>query len=319
MSSFEQSRNEIGCVFRDIKPIEVFEYPNQASKIIWSVNSNNILQISSQIIEFITNNKISIQMSLRLIDGISLVRVKDIKILTELYQKILNEFSCIIKPNNEKLATLLHYKGFKFENFEPKMKEEEIMNLYSTESPLYYIAWDKVDDLKSKFPNLDINNVIDHKIIPLDCAIKYGSELCFNFFKNLGAEYTNESEKYAVQGGNENIFMQMIEDGKSFNNMISTALDYRNYEIAEYLKSNFAQTPDSIAESMYFVNYDVASYLLTNGEDINKCYILFLFLFNIDLLDSLSFHIYHCLILFSFFSYLTLIYWILFLFIFIII
>ncbi|EAX97307.1 hypothetical protein TVAG_123570 [Trichomonas vaginalis G3] len=160
--------------------------------------------------------------------------------------------------------------------------KEEILNLYSTETPLYYIQWDKVDDLKSKFPNLDIKKEIN-KITPLDCSIKYGSELCFNYFKNLGALYTNYSEKYAVQGGNSSIFMQMIEDGKSFDNMINTALDYRNYEIAEYLKSNFGQTFDSIAESMYFGNYDVASYLLSNGEDINKIYILFIFTFFIAL------------------------------------
>ena len=96
--------------------------------------------------------------------------------------------------------------------------------------------------------------------------------MCFIYLKNLGAQYTRYSERYAIQGGNINIFMQMIEDGKSFDNMINTALDYRNYEIAEYLKSNFGQTPDSIAESMYFGNYDIASYLLSNGEDINKIY-----------------------------------------------
>ncbi|EAY00408.1 hypothetical protein TVAG_114120 [Trichomonas vaginalis G3] len=279
MSSSEQPKNENWCIYSDLKPIKVFEYPDQATKIIWVVNPNNILQISSQIIELITTYKITLQMALYLIDVISKIRVKNIKLFTELYKKILNEFSCIIKPENERLATLLYYKGFDFENFEPEMKEEEILNLYSTESPLYYIAWDKVNDLKSKFPNLDIIKKIDYQITSLDCAIKYGSELCFNYLKNLGAKYTKHSEEYAVQGGNNNIFMQMIEDGKSFDNMINTALDYRNYEIAEYLKSNFGQTFDSIAESMHFGNYDVASYLLSNGGKINKNYILFLFIF----------------------------------------
>ncbi|EAY14112.1 hypothetical protein TVAG_351600 [Trichomonas vaginalis G3] len=182
----------------------------------------------------------------------------------------------MIKPKNDKLASLLHYKGFRFENFRPYKKEEEILNLYSIESPLYYIAWDKVDDLKRKFPNLDINKNID-EFTPLDCALNYGSELCFNYLKNLGAEYTNNSEKYAVQGGNESIFMHMIEEGKSFDKMINIALRYRHNEIAEYLQSNFGQTPDSIAQSMYFGNYDVASYLLSNGANINDIYILFLF------------------------------------------
>ncbi|EAY04750.1 hypothetical protein TVAG_288920 [Trichomonas vaginalis G3] len=200
MSSSEQSKNETGCGFSDVKPLEVFEYPSQASKIIWSVNSENIIQISSQIIELITNNKIPIQMATYLIDTFSQMRVKDIKIFTELYQLVSNEFSYIVKPENIRLATLLHYKGFKFENFEPKMTEEDVFNLYSTESPLYYIVWDKVDELKSKFSNLDINQKI-YETTPMDYAIIYGSELCFNYLKNLGAKYTNYSEEYAVQGG----------------------------------------------------------------------------------------------------------------------
>ncbi|EAY21652.1 hypothetical protein TVAG_014190 [Trichomonas vaginalis G3] len=177
---------------------------------------------------------------------------------------ISDEFSYIYEPKNNRLESM--YFG----------------NLYSTESPLYYIAGDKVDELKSKFPKLDINKSLND-ITLLDCAIKYGSELCFNYLKNLGANYTSNSEKYAVQGGNKDIFMQMIEDGESFDNMINTALKYRNYEIADYLKSNFGQTFDSIAESMYFGNYDIASYLLTNGADINKLYNLFLFIFIIVL------------------------------------
>ncbi|EAX88553.1 hypothetical protein TVAG_309840 [Trichomonas vaginalis G3] len=302
MLSSEQLKNEEGCDFGDIKPDEALKYPNQASKLIWNVNSDNILQTSSLIIEFIKSNKISSKMTLYLIDNFSQIRDKDIKLFTELHKKILNKFSCLIKPKNEKLAMLLYYRGFKFENFESEMKEEEILNLYSTESPLYYIAWDKVDDLKGKFPNLDINEEIDYEITPLNCAIKYGSELCFNYLKNLGAKYTGYSEMCAVQGGNKNIFMQMIEDGISFDDMINTALDYRHYEIADYLKTNFGQTPDSIAESMFFGNYDVASYLLSNGEDINKIYIIFNFIFIVVLWNSLSFHIFHCFIEFSQYS-----------------
>ncbi|EAY01448.1 hypothetical protein TVAG_490360 [Trichomonas vaginalis G3] len=336
MSGSEKQTNEIECNFMDLKPIEVLKYPSQASHIIWYLDSNYILQESTKIVDFINENKISVQMAIYLIDIFSQIRVKDIKLFTEFYQMISNEFSYITKPKNEKLATLLYYNGFEFENFEPKMeeedilnlistefpfynsewdeiddhkckslnldfilKEEKILNLYSTESPLYYIAWDKVDDLKCKFPNLNFDKEIDGEFTPLDCAIFYGSELCFNYLKNLGAKYTDNSEKYAVQGGNTNIFMQMIEDGKSFDNMINTALAYRHFEIAEYLKSNFGQSPNSIAESMYYGNFDIASYLLSNGANINDVYILFLFIFVIVLWNFISFQIYRCLIIFS--------------------
>ncbi|EAY20089.1 hypothetical protein TVAG_365970 [Trichomonas vaginalis G3] len=169
------------------------------------------------------------------------------------------------------------------------MKEEEILNLYPAESPLYYIAWDKVDDLKSKFPEFDINQTINNEITSLDCAIKYGSESCFNHLKKSGANYTNNSEKYAVQGGNQNIFKQMIEEGKTFDKMINTALDYHNFEIAGYLKSKFGQFPNSVTGSMNFGNFNIVSYLLSNGADINKIEILFIFTFTIVLWDSLLF------------------------------
>ena len=123
--------------------------------------------------------------------------------------------------------------------------------------------------------------------------------MCFNYLKNLGAEYTKYSEKYCVQGGNKEIFMQMIEEGKTFDYMINAALDYRHYEIAKYLESNFKQTFDSIAESMYFGNYEVASYLLSNGGKINNTYNLFLFIFINVLVYSFSFDIYHYFLIYT--------------------
>ncbi|EAY22590.1 hypothetical protein TVAG_036150 [Trichomonas vaginalis G3] len=199
MSHSDQPKNENGCDFSHLKPSEVFEYPSQASKIIWGVNSNNISEVSSQIIEFITTSKITIQMAIHLIATFSLIREKDIKLFAELYFNISNKFSCNYKPTNRNVATLLYYNGIKFEGFEPRKKKGEILNIFSKESPLYYIAWDKVDELKSKFPKLALNREIDYIFTPLNCAIKYGSELCFNYLKNMGAKYNISSPRLAVQ------------------------------------------------------------------------------------------------------------------------
>ncbi|EAX92610.1 hypothetical protein TVAG_178870 [Trichomonas vaginalis G3] len=307
MSSPELVASEEYQDLSNNKPNETFEYPDQATKAILGVNSSNILEISSQIIEFIKTNKISIQMTLYLIDSFSKIRLKNIEFFAELYQMISNKFSCNIKPNNNSLANLLHYKGFIFENFRPNQKQEKIINLFSKGSPLYYIAWDKIDELKNTYPNFDTNKEIKG-MTPLDCAIKYGSELCFNFLKNMGAKYTNNSSIYAIQNGNKNIFMQMIDDGQTFDNMIHTALEYHNIEIAEYLKSNFGQHLDSIADCMHFGNFDIASYLLTNGSDVNRIYNFFLFMSFIVLQNSLSYYIDCCLNAFFFFSYLLLFY-----------
>ncbi|EAY22443.1 hypothetical protein TVAG_379220 [Trichomonas vaginalis G3] len=277
-------------LFLEPKPIEVFEYPNQVSKIIWDINPSNLAESSSQIVNLITGKKISIQMVLFLIDNISTLRVKYISSYTGLYQRILNEFSCIVKPMNGKLATLLFNKGFKFDNFKPQMNEEEIINLYDKESPLYYIAWDKIDELKTKFPTLEINPENANIITPLDCACKFGSELCFNYLRNEGAIYTEESAKYALQAGNQNIFSQMVDDSQSFDNMINIALIYRNYEIAEYLQINFKQDHESIAEYMYYGVFEVASFLFNHEFDINKIFRVLLQIISfLALQHSLSF------------------------------
>ena len=157
--------------FSDIKPIKLFEYLSQVSKIIWDVNSNNILQSSSQIIDLIKTNKISGQTALRIIDTFSTMLVKKIGLFAELYKNITDQFSYNMKPNSL-LYRLLDREVKSWET-------EQILNVYPKESPLYYIAWDKVDDLKIKFPNLYINNTIVfsllHLIVPANSDQSFAS------------------------------------------------------------------------------------------------------------------------------------------------
>lgn len=173
MANSEQKTIEKGIEFSDEKLIDIFEYPNLASKLIWQINSKNLLDITSQLIDLIKQEKISLKMALYLIDSTSKRRVKCIESYADLFQKLLNEFSCKLKPTSDDLSTLLFNRGFNFLDYEPSRKEEDIYNIFPKESPLYYIAWDKVDDLKIKFPNLYINNTIDFQFTPLDCACKF--------------------------------------------------------------------------------------------------------------------------------------------------
>ncbi|EAX89846.1 hypothetical protein TVAG_448770 [Trichomonas vaginalis G3] len=300
---------------RNSKPLEVFEYPIQASNIIWEVDSSNLAESMTKIINLIKDKKIPVQMALYLIDCTSVLKRKLIAEYTEFYEKISKKFSIMIRPFNFKMAILLYYRGLKFDKFSPEVdtkyyetvdpqsKQEEILNIYSKDSPLYYIAWDKIDELKAKFPDIDINEQINREVTPLECAIQYGSELCFNYFRNLGAQYTKKCARCAIKGGNKNIIMQLIEDGQIFDYLIEDAFDYRNYELAEYLNTNFKQNESQIAEIMYFGNYEVVSYLLSQNADLKgaKFDILFLFIFIVVLKNSLSFNIFHCFILFSFF------------------
>ncbi|EAY12973.1 hypothetical protein TVAG_405190 [Trichomonas vaginalis G3] len=287
--SSDQLSAEIEPSFSNLKPLKMFEYPNQASNMIWDVNPDNFLQITSQIVKLIKTNKITVELAFYLVDVFSSIRFKDIKLLADLYQSISIEFSHItIKPRNERLTTLLYYKGMRFEKFEPEMKEEDILNIFPTNSISHYVAWDKIDELKNKFPTIN-PQYVNQKMFPLDCAIKFGSELCFNYLRNIGAKYTKDSEKFAVQGGNEYIFNQMIEDGKTFDGLINMALKYHNYQIADYLKTEFGQKPNSVAQSMLYGNYGVASYLLSKGSYSNEYYgILFIFTFIITSYNSFS-------------------------------
>lgn len=106
--------------------------------------------------------------------------------------------------------------------------------------------------------------------------------------KNIGANFTENTSIYAVQSGNNNIFSQMIEDGQSFDDLIDTLLIFHNYELAEYLKTNLGQVPNSLAENLLFGNFETATYLLRNGADINNICIIILSIFICSLFNSLS-------------------------------
>ena len=61
MTSSKQEPIENNIDFSDLKPIEVFKYHSNASKLIYEVNYNNISEHSSQIIDLIRTSKISIK------------------------------------------------------------------------------------------------------------------------------------------------------------------------------------------------------------------------------------------------------------------
>ena len=62
--------------------------------------------------------------------------------------------------------------------------------------------------------------------------------------------------------------------------MINTALNYHNFEIAKYLRSNLGQVPDCrISDCMYYGNFDFASYLISNGADVNNEFNFYLFIY----------------------------------------
>lgn len=46
------------------------------------------------------------------------------------------------------LTSLLFYKGLNYADFEPILSEEEMLDIYDKKSHLYYIVWDKIDELK---------------------------------------------------------------------------------------------------------------------------------------------------------------------------
>ena len=123
--------------YNSIRPITVLEYPDQASKVIWSVTPKKFSISLSQIKDLIKTDKISVDMAFRLIDTASQIRVKDIKLFTDFYQQLSNEFSYTPCPECKRLANLLYYRGFRFPYFYPSMKEEEVLNIYPTDSPLY--------------------------------------------------------------------------------------------------------------------------------------------------------------------------------------
>lgn len=101
----------------------------------------------------------------------------------DIYGQILTKFKLNYLPENENIATILCSKGFKFSNFEPSIDLESLINLYKKESPFDLICNDKIDELQSKYPNLDVN-MTENKLSLIDCACRHGSEKCFNFLRD---------------------------------------------------------------------------------------------------------------------------------------
>ena len=87
--------------------------------------------------------------------------------------------------------------------------------------------------------------------------------------------------------------------------------------IVLWISLNIDECPLSIAIKK--MSIEIVQFLVDHGADVNMKLILFLFIFIIILWHSLSFHIYPCFMEFSFFSYLSMCYGILFLFILIIV
>ncbi|EAX97782.1 hypothetical protein TVAG_235940 [Trichomonas vaginalis G3] len=174
--------------------LDVFKAPNQLSKLIWGLNSENFDQYTDQIINLIKTQNVPPQMAFHFINIVAEFKSKQISLYSDLYQRILNEFSLNIKPDCSQLAILLYDKGFHDFLSEPPTSEEihKILNPYEENTVNFYIASDRVDMIEPKFSDIPLNGK-KMKDPPLDVAIINGSELCFNYFRNKGAKYTDSS------------------------------------------------------------------------------------------------------------------------------
>ena len=298
---------------KDIKLIDYFENPHLVTILLWNLNSTNFEETSSKLFQMISSSQASPQNVLNLISKFSNFQEKRIVEYTRLYEMILKEFNLNLEPNSYILTSLLYYRGVIFdEYFRSCFSEERIIDIYPKDSPYYYIVWDKIDELKSKFKDLDPNFKYNKFFTPLEVACQFGSEECFTYLRSIGAKYTQKTSKYACGGRSTNIFYQMIRDNQKFDNLIGEALTYRNFEVADYLFTRFGQKPTSVTEFILNANYDVVSYIFVNGGDANEVYILNIIMklrvSFIRLWNSQSSHIFHCFTKLSLISHLLLYY-----------
>lgn len=145
------------------------------------------------------------------------------------------------------------------------------------------VALDQLDDLVGLMEkeSFDINMQVGVSSI-INYACRYGSEKCFTFLKLNGALISDDTLKCAVEGGNKNIIMSLINEQqhKITDQHLTTALMYHRNDVFDWLLENKGSIGNlNTAECFYYGNLKGLLFLIENGFDINNEHIFQLHLF----------------------------------------
>lgn len=264
-----------------LNPIENANYPSQmkyvmeVQRVIWSMNNENKEKLIPELMSIVTSENSLKKFALDSLDYASSKKQKYINAYADAYIKVSQEFRYNPFIESENFNIVLKSKGYSTNFLETEVTVDDVLNIYPPNSICYFVTWDKVEELKKHTadPSFNFNDFYD--IIPLiDIAAKYGSIECFKYLLLRGVEPTEDTEEYAIEGGNFEI-MQILGQNyqQKFKYKLETAIEnHCSTEIIQWLLKNTECEEISMAMCMKFYNIKMALFLLCNSYDINDVY-----------------------------------------------
>ena len=260
---------------------KLFELPK-------TINETELKSLLDEFSFYINNSKNEMEYYFRLLSLFVEARLYHKNFIPKLFDIILKSFSKtkddiinILEPRNKYGGpkypiysyTVLNYIIYP-ENFRIQ-KDENIFKLTQL------IEHDDLDGLKSFIVNnssFDINNHIrlnslfdlriavdSSEIKPIDLCCFFCSPQCFKYLILNDCVLTEQTCKWAICGGSIDIIDILVKEDKSFDNMLYQAVKYHQYEIFDWLISNYVCEEVSLVKCLDCLNFTAFAYFINNG------------------------------------------------------
>lgn len=225
-------------------------------------NIENIDGLFNELCDIIDRKEVSIQFVLRFLDYSSYDRKHLMKFFASLYLKLSTKYSIKHFITNQYLM-----------NAASENPDDEILNLFPSNSVAYYCSIDDIDHLKEIY-NGKFDMRGSHGIPGIDISAMCGSERCFRYLLVSCEKIDWATARSAVKGGNKDIISIIAESEKygDFGGTIDTAIRFNNNDVADWILMNYTSNFPNFAQCLYSFNFEAASYCIYNKFNLNEEY-----------------------------------------------
>lgn len=270
------------------------------------INQHSIEEITSFILENLKNDTESVFRLLLYFSLIRSTYITEIVEIWSIISKETNtSFSIIpLTLENVYLADVLYHKGlipqdqikfnvpyefidfktyvgtYKKPPFKKALKLSTLLNIYPENSVLSIIRKDDVESLQNLTVDPEFSLYMTVKPLVYDgyreteemtllsASAFYGSLKCFKYIlMNTDNFVAPEVCKFAVSGGNFEIIHISRQNGRTFNNTLSTAIKYHRNDVASWLIQNCQESGDfELNDAIQALNTTATLYAMKNGS-----------------------------------------------------
>lgn len=231
-----------------------------------------INSIYDEICECIDEKRVTKETIAYLVCSMPRIRPKNILIYASIFKCLLNKYGFDFEPLDAEFNVILNSMGLNYGIPSPCKNYDEILSIYPADTVFHACAWNELTFLEEAFNSgsFDINQKCNDLSL-IDIACKYGSDECFMYLKLLGAEITDKTSIYAVEGGNKNIILSLYHDGlKLKNEHLQAAINYHHNEVFEWMiEAKVLIGEFNAMEAIYYGNYEAFLFISENEFEIN--------------------------------------------------